>query len=90
MTNPKAPDALPVDASASAPLCASAQQDASALSLSPAAQSIDAPLSIASQVVAPQAASLFDAVVSGAFDLEDADVVVPEPRRILQPQAETP
>jgi hypothetical protein len=39
---------------------------------------------------APLAASLFDAVVSGAFDLEDGDANVPEPRRILQPQAETP
>ena len=39
---------------------------------------------------APLAATLFEAVVSGAFDLEDDEASRPEPRRILQPQAETP
>ena len=45
------------------------------------------------QAISPTSAgltSLFDAVVSGAFDDEEAVLVVPEPRRILQPQAETP
>jgi 23S rRNA pseudouridine2605 synthase len=39
---------------------------------------------------APASASLFDAVVSGAFDIEDAQAPPTEPRRILQPQVETP
>ena len=70
MTNPKAQDALPVDAIALAqPLVNAA---------------------IASDGAPPQSDSLFDAVVSGAFDLEDADATVAEPRRILQAQAETP
>ncbi len=45
---------------------------------------------IASEGVPPRSDSLFDAVVSGAFDLEDAGATVAEPRRILQAQAETP
>jgi 23S rRNA pseudouridine2605 synthase len=45
---------------------------------------------IASDGVPPQSDSLFDAVVSGAFDLEDTDASAAEPRRILQAQAETP
>lgn len=39
---------------------------------------------------APAVASLFDAVVSGAFDADAADAAPTEIRRILQPQAETP
>ena len=70
VTNSKAQDALPVDASALAQPLANA--------------------AIASDGVRPQSDSLFDAVVSGAFDLEDADATVAEPRRILQAQAETP
>ena len=38
----------------------------------------------------PLAGSLFDAVVSGAFDSDEAAAPATEPRRILQPQAETP
>jgi 23S rRNA pseudouridine2605 synthase len=38
----------------------------------------------------PLTGSLFDAVVSGAFDSEDLVAPTTEPRRILQPQAETP
>ena len=38
----------------------------------------------------PLAGSLFDSVVSGAFDSEEADTPTTEPKRILQPQAETP
>ena len=45
---------------------------------------------IASDGAPPQSDSLFDAVVSGAFDLEDADATEPVSRRILQAQAETP
>ena len=36
------------------------------------------------------AASLFEAVVSGEFDLDDTNGPVATPRRILQPQAQTP
>jgi len=38
----------------------------------------------------PSTGSLFDAVVSGAFDSEESGAPTTEPRRILQPQAETP
>lgn len=44
----------------------------------------------AAEAIAPEASTLFDAVVSGAFDIEDAQASPSEPRRILQPQAETP
>jgi len=70
VTNSKAQDALPVDASALAQPLANA--------------------AIAAGGAEPPSDSLFDAVVSGAFDLDDADATGVEPRRILQAQAETP
>lgn len=51
-----------------------------------AAQELAAP----SDVVRSEDASLFDQVVSGAFDAQDAALEVTPPKRILTPMAETP
>jgi len=51
-----------------------------------AAQELAAP----SDVVRSEDASLFDQVVSGAFDAQDAAIEVTPPKRILTPMAETP
>ena len=90
MPNPKPQDALPEDVIASAPELANAQPGVGAVPMSAARSGSDVPMTIPSQDAAPQPSSLFDAVVSGAFDLEEADTAVAEPRRILQPQADTP
>ena len=88
MTHPKADEASPAQTVEAAQPSADAQHVVAPVPSEPSSASDDtlAPPGDA----APQAASLFDAVVSGAFDLEDANTTGPEPRRILQPQAETP
>ena len=90
LPNPKPQDALPEDVIASAPELSNAQPGVGAVPMSAARSGSDVPMTIPSQDAAPQPSSLFDAVVSGAFDLEEADTAVAEPRRILQPQADTP
>jgi 23S rRNA pseudouridine2605 synthase len=47
-------------------------------------------LAALSDVVRSEDASLFDQVVSGAFDAQDAALEVTPPKRILTPMAETP
>ena len=90
MTNPKPQGALPEDATASAEQLDHAQLGGSELLASEAQSGPDTPTPVHSQDAAPPSTSLFDAVVSGVFDLEEADAPALEPRRILQPQAETP
>ena len=90
LPTPKPQDALHVDAMASAPQLADAQLGLGEVPLRAAGSASDVPMTIPTQDAAPQSTSLFDAVVSGAFDLEDAGATVAEPRRILQAQAETP
>ena len=88
MTHPKADEASPAQAVDLAKPSADVPQ---ALAQMPAEASSASDDALAPPGGgAPLAASLFDAVVSGAFDLEDAAALVTEPRRILQPQAETP
>lgn len=88
MTHPKAEEASPAQANDVAQRAAASQP--SAPDLRREAQ-IAMGQSVAPAVEgAPASASLFDAVVSGAFDMEVAQAPPTEPRRILQPQAETP
>jgi len=88
VTHPKADEASPDQTVDVAQPSADAQQVVALVPSEPSSASDDALAPPGD--AAPQATGLFDAVVSGAFDLEDADATGPEPRRILQPQAETP
>ena len=88
MTHPKADEASPAQAVDLAKPSADVPQALAQMPAEASSASDDALAPPGGD--APLAASLFDAVISGAFDLEDADTPVIEPRRILQPQAETP
>ncbi len=90
MIPPKAQDTLTVDASAAQQHAATEHQSAENRPVDAALTAAAAPFEAPSHATAPAVATLFDAVVSGAFDSEDAGAIAPEPRRILQPQAETP